>query len=52
MRGYGKHPMGRTAFYDMAEIHDEDALAQQPHDVEVVADEQIGQVELPLQILQ
>ncbi len=32
----------RTAFDDLAEIHDQHAIAQQPHDIEVVADKEIA----------
>jgi hypothetical protein len=39
--GGGEHPIGRAALHDMAEIHDEDAVTQKPHDIEVVADEQV-----------
>ena len=35
---------------DLAQIHDRDAMADVLDDGEVVSDEQIGEVELPLEI--
>src|SRR6516164_8990674 len=48
MPGLSEYPIGWPAFNDMAEIHDEDAVAQKPHDIEVVADKQVREIELPL----
>src|SRR5438067_10511928 len=39
----------RTELDDPAEIHHEHAVADVAHDAEIVADEHIGQVELPLE---
>jgi hypothetical protein len=50
VRRRGEDPPGWAALNNMAEIHDQNTVAQQPHDIEVVADEEIGQVELSSQI--
>ena len=42
----------RSRFDDLAEIHDQHAVAQQAHHVEVVANEQVAHAELALQPLQ
>src|ERR1700722_12750744 len=39
----------RAQFHDPTEIHHQHAVADVAHDVEVVADEEVGQVELALQ---
>src|ERR1700736_1648619 len=39
----------RTALDDLAEIHDQYAIAQQPHDIEVMADKKIAHAEPALQ---
>ena len=43
---------GRAGFDDLAEIHDQHPVAQQPHDGEVVRNEQIAHAELALEPLQ
>ena len=52
MPGIGEHLGGRAGFDDLAEIHHQHAVAQQAHDVEVVADEQVAHAELVLELLQ
>ena len=49
MRGRANTSVGRAALDDVAEIHDQDAVAQEAHDIEVVADEQVGEAEALLQ---
>ena len=41
---------GRTEFNDLTEIHHGDAVADMRHHAQVVADENIGQVEITLQV--
>ena len=44
--------LDRADLDDLAEIHDQHAVGDVVHDVEVVRDEEIGQLELGLQLLQ
>ena len=46
----GEQRLRRRRFDDAPEIHDDDAIGQIAHDAEVVADEQIGEVERALQV--
>ena len=39
--GIGEQLGGRAGFDDLAEIHHQHAIAQQAHDIEVVADKQV-----------
>ena len=39
-----------SLLYDAAEIHDGDAVAEMLHDAEVVADEQISEVQVTAQV--
>ena len=48
--GRSKTSARRAALDDLAEVHHQHAIAQQPHDVEVVADEQIAHAELALEL--
>ena len=47
-----QHPLGRPLLHDLARLHDDHAVAQQPHDVEIVRDEQIAHPERLLEVLQ
>ena len=42
--------LGRALLDDLAEVHHRDALADVPHDAEIVRDEEEGDAELVLQI--
>ena len=42
----------RTALDDLPEIHDQDAVGHAADDIEIVADDEIGEVALALQPLQ
>src|SRR6185437_1765093 len=44
--------LGRREFHELAEIHHGDAVAHVPNDPEIVGDEDVGQLELPLEIVQ
>ena len=44
--------LGRPVLDDLAVAHDDDVVGQRPHDLEVVADEEIGEVVLRLQVAQ
>ena len=47
----GREQLGRRSRFDHAsEVHDDDAVADVPHDSEVVTDEQIGQIQRRAQI--
>ena len=48
----GEQLVGRRIFDDAAEIHDRDLARDVPHDGQIVGDEQIGEAELLLQLLQ
>ena len=41
-----EHVLGRTRFDDLAEVHHQHPVAQQPHDAEVMRHEQIAHAEL------
>jgi hypothetical protein len=45
-----KNLSDRAGLNDTAEIHDDDTVADVPDDIEVVRDENVGQVEIPPQI--
>ena len=47
---YRKPPM-LAALHDLARVHDEHAIAEQPHNIEIVADEEIAQSEPFLEVL-
>ena len=47
-----QHPLGRPLLDDLPRLHDDHAVAQQPHHVEVVRDEQIAHAERLLEVLQ
>jgi len=42
----------RSAFDDLAEIHDQHAIAQQPDDIEIVADKEVAHAEPAFQIVE
>jgi hypothetical protein len=44
--------VGRSGFYDLSDFHDGDLVAQVPNNVEVVGDEQVGEVLAVSQVLQ
>src|ERR1700735_3326135 len=46
----GEYLFRRRALHDTAEIHDQHAIGEMLHHAEVVADEQVGQVEFPAQV--
>ena len=43
---------GGTAFHDLAMAQHQDFVGQRPHDLEVVADEQVGELVSGLQVAQ
>ena len=45
-----EHLVGRRLFDDAAEIHDRDAVGEVLDDAEIMADEQVGEVELVAQV--
>src|SRR6266851_4156718 len=52
MRWIGENRIGRTALDNLAEIHDQDAIAEQPDHVEVVTDEEVGKAEPALEVVE
>ena len=42
----GQHFLDRALFHEYSVLHDYDALAHQAHDLNVVADEQVGETEI------
>jgi hypothetical protein len=47
-----KHLLGRAFLDDRAGLHHDHPVAEQPHHVEIVRDEEIAHAEPPLQLLQ
>ena len=45
-----KHLLRRAHFDDLADVHHRHAVADMPNHAEVVCDEQIGQIEIFLQL--
>jgi len=52
MTGMIENRGGRPLFHDLAEIHDQDAIAEDAHDVEIVGDEDVGEAEFPAQAIE
>ena len=52
MQGIVEHRFGRSDFHHLAQIHDHDPIAQQPHHVEIVRDKEVGHAQLASQVVE
>lgn len=52
MRRVAEHAFGRTGFDDLTQIHHHDAVAEQAHHVQVMADEKVAHAKPLLEIFE